>query len=62
MSIGAYSADEKIIKASFEKTYSIFEALQNKGAKYCSMGMSGDYELAVECGSNMLRIGSTFFK
>jgi uncharacterized pyridoxal phosphate-containing UPF0001 family protein len=26
-----------------------------------SMGMSGDYELAITCGSNMVRIGSSIF-
>lgn len=29
--------------------------------KYLSMGMSGDYELAVACGSNMVRVGSAIF-
>ncbi len=62
MSIGAHTTDKKEIKKSFETTYKIYEKLQSKGAKYCSMGMSGDYELAVECGSNILRIGSSFFK
>ncbi len=62
MSIGAHSSDEKLIIKSFELTYSIYKKLQPKGAKYCSMGMSSDYELAVKCGSNMLRIGSTLFK
>jgi len=62
MSIGAHENDEKLIKKSFETTYNIYEKLQNKGAKYCSMGMSNDYELAVECGANMLRIGSVLFK
>lgn len=61
MSIGAHSADEAIIQKSFEKTYKIYESLQNKGAKHCSMGMSGDFELAVKCGSNMLRLGSILF-
>ncbi len=61
MSIGAHTDDKKVIKDSFEKTYAIYEELKNKGAKYCSMGMSSDYELAVECGANMLRIGSTLF-
>ncbi len=60
MSIGAYSKQRSIIKKSFETTYDIFAKLE--GAKYCSMGMSGDYELAVECGANMLRIGSSFFE
>jgi len=62
MSIGAHSADDAIIQKSFEKTYKIYEALIPKGAKHCSMGMSGDYELAVQCGSNMLRIGSILFQ
>ena len=62
MSIGAHSDDKALIKKSFVATHNIFEKLEPKGAKYCSMGMSQDYELAVECGSNMLRIGSTLFK
>lgn len=62
MSIGAHTDDRKIIQKSFETTYRLFETLQSKGAKYCSMGMSGDYELAVQCGSNMLRLGSILFK
>ena len=61
MSIGAHSDDEKIIQKSFVTTYKIYEALEPKGAKYCSMGMSGDFELAVQCGSNMLRLGSILF-
>lgn len=62
MSIGAYSEDEKLIKKSFETTYKIFEALNSHEAKICSMGMSSDYELAIQCGSNMLRLGSVLFK
>ncbi|WP_024954656.1 YggS family pyridoxal phosphate-dependent enzyme [Sulfurospirillum arcachonense] len=62
MSIGAHSDDKALIRKSFKITHNIFTQLQTQGAKYCSMGMSSDYELAVECGSNMLRIGSTFFK
>lgn len=62
MSIGAHSEDTAIIKKSFETTYQIFDALQNKDAKYCSMGMSQDFELAIACGSNMIRLGSILFK
>lgn len=62
MSIGAHSEDEKIIQKSFETTYKMYETLESKGAKYCSMGMSGDFELAVQCGSNMLRLGSILFQ
>ena len=62
MTIGAHSEDEKEIKKSFELTYSIFEKLQKDGAKICSMGMSSDFELAIKCGSNMIRVGSALFK
>ncbi len=61
MSIGAHSDDTKIVQKSFEDTYSIFEQLQKNGASICSMGMSGDYQLAIKCGSNMVRIGSGLF-
>ncbi len=61
MSIGAHSENKRVIKDSFDKTYAIYEKLEKNGAKYCSMGMSSDYELAVECGANMLRIGSVLF-
>jgi pyridoxal phosphate enzyme (YggS family) len=59
MSIGAHSEDRKIIKQSFDTTYEIFKQLPN--ATICSMGMSGDFELAIECGSNMIRLGSVMF-
>ncbi len=62
MSFGANSEDKREIEKSFRITYDIFDKLQDKGAKYCSMGMSGDFEIAVACGANMLRLGSILFK
>ncbi len=62
MSIGAHTEDTNIIKESFKTTKKIFDELSPLGAKYCSMGMSNDYELAIACGSNMIRVGSTLFK
>lgn len=62
MSIGAHSDDTKLIQKSFEKTYEIFDSLKNSGATICSMGMSSDYELAIKCGSNLVRVGSALFK
>ena len=59
MSIGAHSEDQTIIKKSFNTTYEIYKTLPN--ATICSMGMSGDFELAIECGSNMVRLGSLMF-
>ncbi|MDD3009273.1 MAG: YggS family pyridoxal phosphate-dependent enzyme [Arcobacter sp.] len=62
MSIGAHVEDEKIIKESFKTTKKIYDELVPFGAKYCSMGMSSDFELAITCGSNLIRVGSTLFK
>jgi len=62
MGIGAHVEDEKVIQKSFEETYSIYETLKKEGATICSMGMSNDYELAIKCGSNLVRIGSKIFK
>ncbi len=59
MSIGAHTDDKLLIRKSFESTRAVFDSLD--GATICSMGMSSDYELAIECGSNMIRLGSAIF-
>ena len=60
MSIGAHSENKEEILKSFKITKEIFDKC--KDAKICSMGMSSDYELAISCGSNMIRVGSALFK
>ncbi|WP_295421705.1 YggS family pyridoxal phosphate-dependent enzyme [Sulfurovum sp.] len=62
MTIGAHTEDTKLIQQSFETTHSIYEKLEKDGATICSMGMSGDYQLAIKCGSNLVRVGSALFK
>ena len=59
MCIGAHTEDKNKIRDSFKTTYDIFDSLD--GAQICSMGMSSDFELAIECGSNMVRLGSIMF-
>ena len=59
MSIGAHTDDQALIKESFETTFKIYDQLED--VTICSMGMSGDFELAIECGSNMIRVGSIMF-
>ena len=59
MSIGAHSDDKERVKKSFATTHNIFTQLED--ATICSMGMSSDFELAIECGSNMVRLGSIMF-
>jgi len=62
MTIGALSEDKDEIRKSFRLTYKIFEKLNPYGAKICSMGMSFDFEIAIEEGSNMIRVGSLLIK
>ncbi len=62
MTIGAHTENTKLIQQSFETTHTIFESLEKEGARVCSMGMSGDYTLAIKCGSNLIRVGSALFK
>jgi len=62
MTIGAHTDDTKLIQKSFEATYGVYTKLKQEGITYCSMGMSSDYELAIKCGSNLVRIGSSLFK
>lgn len=62
MSIGAHVDNKDIIKNSFKITKEIFDDLEPYNPRYCSMGMSSDFELAIACGSNMIRVGSTLFK
>jgi pyridoxal phosphate enzyme (YggS family) len=60
MSIGKNSENYDEVRKSFAETRNIFDKLQN--AETLSMGMSGDFEIAIEEGSNLLRLGSILTK
>jgi pyridoxal phosphate enzyme (YggS family) len=47
------------LKSTFDKINSL--SIVNYQLSIISMGMSGDYKLAIECGSTMVRIGSSIF-
>ena len=59
MGMATFTENRIQIKKEFEHLKSIFDQLKN--LKTLSMGMSGDYQLAIECGSTMVRIGSSIF-
>ncbi len=64
MTIGPLTDDKNQIRKSFKKTRKIYEDLQikyNLNFDTLSMGMSNDYDIAIEEGSNMIRIGSLIF-
>lgn len=55
--------DEKRLRTLTQQMRQLFEwaKTQSSEVEYLSMGMSGDYALCVEEGSNMVRLGSTIF-
>ena len=63
MGMATFTENHNQIKKEFLHLKSTFDKLQtpNFNLQILSMGMSGDYELAIECGSTMVRIGSSIF-
>lgn len=61
MGMATFTEDQNQIKKEFQHLKSIFDSIQNDDFSIISMGMSGDYQLAIECGSTMVRIGSSIF-
>jgi hypothetical protein len=67
MGMATFTENQEQIKKEFLHLKSIFENLpkqtfnQNLQPAILSMGMSGDYQLAIDCGSTMVRIGSSIF-
>ena len=66
MGMATFTANKDQIKKEFLHLKSIFNTNKNLKSEICnlntlSMGMSGDYQLAIECGSTMVRIGSSIF-
>jgi PLP dependent protein len=64
MGMASFSDDQDVVKSEFVQLKKLFDSLKDVAvvdAKILSMGMSGDYEMAIEQGSNMVRIGSLLF-
>lgn len=65
MGMATDTSDTAQITKEFEMLRGIFETLRTSVSSSCfniiSMGMSGDYKIALRCGSNMVRIGSAIF-
>jgi pyridoxal phosphate enzyme (YggS family) len=63
MGMATFTDDEKQISDEFQKLKKIYDQfrIMNSELKILSMGMSGDYKIAMENGSNMVRVGSAIF-
>ena len=67
MGMATFTEDEGLIELEFKQIRKAFDDikqqyfLEDKKFSYCSMGMSDDYPLAIECGSNIVRVGTGIF-
>lgn len=63
MGMATFTDNQTQIEKEFKNLKAIFDKLniENYQLNTLSMGMSGDYKLAISCGSTMVRIGSSIF-
>ncbi|NNC50046.1 MAG: YggS family pyridoxal phosphate-dependent enzyme [Flaviramulus sp.] len=66
MGMATFTDNVSKVKEEFEFLKSTFDSIkdvqkENFDLQIISMGMSGDYELAIACGSTMIRVGSSIF-
>lgn len=66
MGMATFSDNQSQIKKEFQNLKTIFDKYKTLNTEHCqlstlSMGMSGDYQIAIACGSTMIRIGRSIF-
>jgi uncharacterized pyridoxal phosphate-containing UPF0001 family protein len=65
MTMAPYTDDTQLLRRTFARTRSLFDAcaagLSGFHARHLSMGMSNDFEIAIEEGSTMVRLGTILF-
>jgi len=63
MTIGKFTDDKNIIRGNFRELKNLYDELKTgfPDFKYLSMGMTSDYDIAIEEGANILRVGSAIF-
>lgn len=67
MGMATFTEDKSIISTEFSFLHQLFHKFKNEMTlpncqmTTLSMGMSNDYEIALTCGSNMIRVGSSIF-
>ena len=63
MAMATYTKDQSLIADEFKKMEKLFKEMKTIDSKFkiLSIGMSDDYQLAINNGSNMIRVGSKIF-
>ena len=62
MTMAPLGAPEEEIRSIFKSAHNLFVQYKDYGADILSMGMSGDFEIAIEEGATHVRVGSAIFK
>jgi pyridoxal phosphate enzyme (YggS family) len=62
MAMAPYFNDPEQAAPFFRKARTVYDSFKNMGLKNLSMGMSGDFEIAIEEGATMVRIATAKFK
>ena len=61
MGMATFTDNKQQVIQEFSSLKIVFDTVKNEHITTLSMGMSGDYQLAIEQGSNMVRVGSAIF-
>lgn len=61
MGMATYTDNTQQVLQEFKSLKTIFDSMKNNHITTLSMGMSGDYNIAIEQGSTMIRLGSAIF-
>ncbi len=66
MTMAPFSDDQALVRSVFRQLYNLNEEIKKRNYKevdldYLSMGMTNDFKIAIEEGSNMIRVGSYIF-
>ena len=61
MGMATFTDNKQQVMQEFSSLKTVFDTVKNKHITTLSMGMSGDYQLAIEQGSSMVRVGSAIF-
>ena len=61
MGMATFTDETQQVSQEFKSLRTVFDSIKNKDITTLSMGMSGDYNLAIEEGSTMVRLGSAIF-
>jgi PLP dependent protein len=61
MCIPPFSVEQEMVRPYFRKMKELFDRVKDDKIRYLSMGMSNDYKVSIQEGSNMVRLGTILF-